>query len=116
MDEVTWAERLQESSTKKRGSHASGCHEDSQEVDAWSGVVDAFLVAPDEAIVTNASAAFHLIKEKRIVGKLVGAVPSHKSQNQFHSLPLYLMPEETTYALRQGEVEQQQCIGLYLRS
>lgn len=102
-EETTWEEQVCRGKGKKEKGRAPPAEWESGRLEAWCGAVDGFLVAEDEVIVTSAAAAYHLMKEKRFVGKLVGALPSHKSQNLFHSLPFYLMPEETTYALRMGK-------------
>ena len=50
----------------------------------------------------NLTDVVYLREKWRIIGGLIGALPSHPRQNAQLGLPLKLMPEETTLLLEMG--------------
>lgn len=74
---------------------------ESEHADA-AAPVDVYHVGEGRCLVWDAPGAERLRRQHRLVGCLLGSFPQHKQQNLFHTLPLLLMPEEVSVALKRG--------------
>lgn len=63
------------------------------------------IVDTSSCLIYNQQDAYALHTKHKIIGRLIGSLPSHADQEIFHALPMLLLPESVTLGIELGIVE-----------